>query len=325
MTSHTATLTTDQATQLVAHLQSGPYDLKEVPYARISGAKKDLNVTLYLSGKLVVQGKGTRDFIEFVLEPEILGAATLGYESTLDPSLLDARIGVDESGKGDFFGPLCVAAVYVNKSVLNAWKTVGIRDSKSVGSDAQILHLNRAIRETPGCQVSVIAIGNEAYNRLHVRHGSVNTVLAWGHARAIENLLERGPLLNPPPVRAISDQFASSKTTVERALMTLGKGIELVQRHRAEEDMAVAAASIVARNEYLLRMKNLEKEFSMPLPRGASAAVEEAARKLVERHEANVLPRVCKMHFRTRYRVLGEPEPPQNPWKKPVKTSQQEK
>ena len=325
MTSHTATLTTDQATQLVAHLQAGPYDLKEVPYARISGAKKDLNVTLYLSGKLVVQGKGTRDFIEFVLEPEILGAATLGYESTLDPSLLDARIGVDESGKGDFFGPLCVAAVYVNKSVLNAWKTVGIRDSKSVGSDAQIAHLNRAIRETPGCQVSVIAIGNEAYNRLHVRHGSVNTVLAWGHARAIENLLERGPLLNPPPVRAISDQFASSKTTVERALMTLGKGVELVQRHRAEEDMAVAAASIVARNEYLQRMKNLEKEFSMPLPRGASAAVEEAARKLVERHGSEVLPRVCKMHFRTRYRVLGEPEPPQNPWKKPTKTSHQEK
>ena len=325
MTSHTATLTTDQATQLVAHLQAGPYDLKEVPYARISGAKKDLNVTLYLSGKLVVQGKGTRDFIEFVLEPEILGAATLGYESTLDPSLLDARIGVDESGKGDFFGPLCVAAVYVNKSVLNAWKTVGIRDSKSVGSDAQIVHLNRAIRETPGCQVSVIAIGNEAYNRLHVRHGSVNTVLAWGHARAIENLLERGPLLNPPPVRAISDQFASSKTTVERALMTLGKGIELVQRHRAEEDMAVAAASIVARNEYLQRMKNLEKEFSMPLPRGASAAVEEAARKLVERHGSEVLPRVSKMHFRTRYRVLGEAEPVKNPWKKPIKTSQPEK
>ena len=325
MTSHTATLTTDQATQLVAHLQAGPYDLKEVPYARISGAKKDLNVTLYLSGKLVVQGKGTRDFIEFVLEPEILGAATLGYESTLDPSLLDARIGVDESGKGDFFGPLCVAAVYVNKSVLNAWKTVGIRDSKSVGSDAQIAHLNRAIRETPGCQVSVIAIGNEAYNRLHARHGSVNTVLAWGHARAIENLLERGPLLNPPPVRAISDQFASSKTTVERALMTLGKGVELVQRHRAEEDMAVAAASIVARNEYLQRMKNLEKEFSMPLLRGASAAVEEAARKLVERHGSEVLPRVSKMHFRTRYRVLGEAEPAKNPWKKPIKNSQPEK
>jgi len=325
VTSHTATLTTDQATQLETHVKSGGYQLKEVPYARISGAKKDLNVTLYFSGKLVVQGKGTRDFIEFVLEPEILGAATLGYETTLDPSLLDARIGVDESGKGDFFGPLCVAAVYVNKWVLEAWKLVGIRDSKSVGSDAQIHHLNRAIRDTPGCQVSVIAIGNEAYNRLHAHHGSVNTVLAWGHARAIENLLERGSLLNPAPVRAISDQFASSKSTVERALMTLGKGLDLVQRHRAEEDMAVAAASIVARSEYLQRMKSLEKEFSMPLPRGASAAVEDAARKLVESHGPEVLPKVCKMHFRTRYRVLGQPEPAQNPWKKPSKPSNDEK
>jgi ribonuclease HIII len=107
--------------------------------------------------------------------------------------------------------------------------------------------------------------------------------------------------------------------------MTLGKGIELVQRHRAEEDMAVAAASIVARNEYLQRMKNLEKEFSMPLLRGASAAVEEAARKLVERHGSEVLPRVSKMHFRTRYRVLGEAEPAKNPWKKPIQTRQPEK
>ncbi len=320
MTSHTATLQPDQAQRLEAHLQSGGYQLREVPYARISGVKKDLNVTLYLSGKLVVQGKGTREFIEFVLEPEVLGTATLGYETLLDPSLLDPRIGVDESGKGDFFGPLCIAAVYVNAAVLEAWKTMGIRDSKSVGSDAQIIRLNRVIRETPGCQVSVIAIGNEAYNRLHTRHGSVNTVLAWGHARAIENLLERGALLNPPPVRAISDQFASSKSTVEKALMTLGKGLQLVQRHRAEEDLAVAAASIVARNEYLVRMKQLEKECAMPLPRGASAAVEEAAKSVVARFGPEILPKVSKMHFRTRYRVLGLEEPPANPWKKPVKT-----
>ena len=107
--------------------------------------------------------------------------------------------------------------------------------------------------------------------------------------------------------------------------MTLGKGLDLVQRHRAEEDMAVAAASIVARSEYLQRMKSLEKEFSMPLPRGASAAVEDAARKLVESHRPEVLPKVCKMHFRTRYRVLGQPEPAQNPWKKPSKPSNDEK
>lgn len=319
MTSHTATLTPDQAARLDAHLRSGGYQLRDVPYARVSGVKKDVNVTLYLSGKLVVQGKGTRDFVEFVLEPEILGSATLGYETVLEPSLLDPRIGVDESGKGDFFGPLCVAAVYVNAAVVQAWKTAGIRDSKSVGSDARIAQLDRVIRETPGCQVSVIAIGNEAYNRLHAKHGSVNTVLAWGHARAIENLLERGTLLQPAPVRAISDQFAQSKSTVERALMTLGKALPLVQRHRAEEDMAVAAASIVARNEYLQRMQRLEKEYGMPLPRGASPAVEAAARALVGHHGSEVLAKVSKLHFRTRYRVLGEPEPPENPWKKPQK------
>jgi ribonuclease HIII len=89
----------------------------------------------------------------------------------------------------------------------------------------------------------------------------------------------------------------------------------LVQRHRAEEDLAVAAASIVARNECLARMKRLEKEVGMPLPRGASAAVEDAGRALVARHGAQILPKVAKMHFRTRYRVLGEPEPPANPWK----------
>jgi len=126
--------------------------------------------------------------------------------------------------------------------------------------------------------------------------------------------------LNPPPVRAISDQFASSKSTVERALMDLGKGLPLVQRHRAEEDLAVAAASIVARHEYLARMKQLEKTYSMPLPRGASPAVESAAKALVERHGAEVLPKVSKLHFRTRYRVLGEVEPPSKPWKKPTNT-----
>jgi len=314
MTCHTATLTPEQSGRLEEHLRSGGYRLREVPHARVSGVKPDLNVTLYQSGKLVAQGKGTREFVEFVLEPEILGAARIGYEAVLDPSLMEPRIGVDESGKGDFFGPLCVAAVYVNAAVLEAWKSAGIRDSKTVGSDAAIARLDAVIRGTPGCQVSVIAIGNEAYNRLHERHGSVNTVLAWGHARAIENLLERGPLLDPPPVRAVSDQFASSKTTVERALLPLGRSLPLVQRHRAEEDIAVAAASIVARHECLERLGRLGKEFGMTLPRGASAAVEHAARALVASHGAGVLPRVAKMHFRTRHRVLGEPEPPSTPW-----------
>lgn len=316
MTIYTAKLTPEQAGRLEKIVRSGSYRLKEVPYARFSGAKEDHNVTYYESGKVVVQGKGTKDFVEFTLEPEVLGAATVGYEEVLDPTLNDPRIGVDESGKGDFFGPMCVAGVYVNAEVLRAWKTAGIRDSKSVGSDAQITKLARIIRETKGCVYSVIAIGNEAYNRMHKRNGSVNKVLAWGHARVIENLLEKGDAMNPPPLRAISDQFSSSKSTVEQALMERGKTLELVQRHKAEEDMAVAAASILARDEYVVRLERLERQFGIPLPKGASAAVETAGKALVAKHGADVLPQVAKMHFRTSYRVLGLPEPAAKEWKR---------
>lgn len=314
MTSYTAKLTEAQATALEALVRDGSYELRDVPYARFSGARKDHNVTYYTSGKLVVQGKGTREFVEFVLEPQILGAAKLGYETVLDPTLIDPRIGVDESGKGDFFGPLCVAAVYVNERVLESWKTAGVRDSKSVSSDAQIGKLAKVIRETPGCVVDVITIGNEAYNRMHADNGSVNRVLAWGHARVIENLLSQGPRLNPPPVRAISDQFAADKSTVERALMKLGKNLTLEQRHKAEADMAVAAASIIARHEFVSRLASLEKSYGVPLPKGASPAVEAAARTFVERHGADALPKVAKMHFRTSYRVLGLPEPAKVEW-----------
>src|SRR4029079_15419369 len=117
--------------------------------------------------------------------------------------------------------------------------------------------------DTPGCVTSVVPIGNEAYNRLYRTMRSVNTLLAWGHARVIENLMGQRHRMNPPPVRAISDQFASSKDTVAKALMSLGREIELIQRHRAEEDMAVAAASILARNEFVTRLGTMEKQYEM--------------------------------------------------------------
>ena len=103
--------------------------------------------------------------------------------------MLAPRIGVDESGKGDFFGPLCVAGVYINETMIAAWKDAGIRDSKNIASDRRIAELAKLIRDTPGCVHSVVPIGNEAYNRLHSKLRSVNTLLAWGHARVIENLM----------------------------------------------------------------------------------------------------------------------------------------
>src|SRR6185437_2052456 len=146
-------------------------------------------------------------------------------------------------------------------------------------SDKRIKDLAKLIRETPGCVTSVVPIGNEAYNRLYLKMRSVNTLLAWGHARVIENLMGQKHRMNPPPVRAISDQFASNKSTVASALMSLGRSIELVQKHRAEEDLAVAAASILARHEFVTRLAAMEKQFAMKFPKGASAAVDAAAKE----------------------------------------------
>jgi ribonuclease HIII len=299
MNFYTCKLTADQAARLKAFLDQAGFVFRDVPHASFAADKGKVGVVFYTSGKVVVQGKETREFVEFVLEPEILREARLGYETVLNPELLLPRLGVDESGKGDFFGPLCVAGVYVNESVIKSWADAGIRDSKNISSDRRIGELADRIRETPGCVTSVVPIGNEAYNRLHAKLGSVNAILAWGHARVIESLLSQVSRMNPPPVRAISDQFARSKATVERALMSLGRKLELIQRHKAEEDVAVAAASILARDEFVKRLARLGSTYGLVLPKGASAATIEAGRKFVELHGPEKLGVVAKLHFKT--------------------------
>ena len=316
LTIHTCKLTDEQALALLAALQARNWKPRTVPYARFAFESDKTNIVFYESGKLVVQGKGTQEFVEFVLEPEILKQAKLGYETVLNPDLLLPRFGVDESGKGDFFGPLCIAGVYVNESVINSWKDAGIRDSKNISSDKKIAELAEKIRKTSGCVVDTVIVGNEAYNRLYAKMKSVNMLLAWGHARVIENLMGKRYQMNPPPVKAISDQFAASKSVIEKALMAQGKEIQLVQRHKAEEDIAVAAASILARDEFVKGIAKLEHQFQMKFPKGASAAVDKAAKEFVETRGAGELQIVSKLHFRTALRAQGLPEPPKTEWRR---------
>ena len=316
LSSYTCKLTDEQASALDAALRARNWKSRQVPYARFAAESDKVNVVFYESGKLVVQGKGTQEFIEFVLEPEVLKQARLGYETVLNPDLLLPRLGVDESGKGDFFGPLCIAGVYVNETVVKAWDGKGIRDSKNISSDKKISDLAELIRKTPGCVTTVVPIGNEAYNRLYAKMKSVNTMLAWGHARVIENLMGQRHRMTPPPVKAISDQFAASKDVVAKALMMAGRQIELVQRHKAEEDLAVAAASILARDEFVKGLAKLEKQFNVELPKGASSAVDAAAKKFVAEQGAENLSKIAKVHFRTALRAQGLPEPPKKEWRR---------
>ena len=205
-------------------------------------------------------------------------------------------IGIDESGKGDYFGPLVIAAVHVTPRIAEDLLALNVRDSKKV-ADSVVKTLAIDIKTL--CRHSVIAIGPERYNQLYTKIRNLNRLLAWGHAKALETLLEQVPC-----ARAIADQFGDERFILA-ALQEKGRQIQLVQRHRGEEDIAVAAASILARDEFLHRLYRLSGEFGMPLPKGASPAVEVAARSVVRKHGEEGLAKVAKLHFKTTQRVLA--------------------
>ncbi|MCX7818031.1 MAG: ribonuclease HIII [Kiritimatiellae bacterium] len=299
-TSFTFELDAEQQARLRRELERGNYRLVEVPHAIVAAERPDCHIVLYESGKCVAQGMGAADWVTFVLEPIVLRRAALGYEDELDPSRTSPHIGVDESGKGDYFGPLVVAAAYVDEALVPALEQLHVRDSKRITSDAVALRMAREIRRALGERHVEVVIGPEAYNRLHARLGNVNAVLAWGHARAIENLLERVP--DCP--RALSDQFGPA-FRVKGALMRRGRSIRLEQRPRAESDPAVAAASVLARARFLEALADLGRRHDVPLPKGASPAAETTALELVRREGPQVLWSVAKCHFQTTDRVLA--------------------
>ena len=300
LTSHTQALTAAQAEKLRALLAERGFEFMTKPYCLYAATKPKVNVLVYEKGpKVVVQGKGTEDFVTNLLEPEILGEAKLGYEEVHQPEMFQPHIGVDESGKGDFFGPLVIAGVYVDGDAVRRLREIGAVDSKRIGSDERIAKLAAEIRQVRGLAWEVIAIHPERYNQLYEKFGNLNRLLAWGHARVIENLLERVP--DCP--RAISDQFANP-AVLQRALQERGRGIELVQRTKAESDPAVAASSILAREAFVGWLKAQGTRYGVEFPKGVSESVKQSARKMVDEHGAGILQEVCKVHFRTYAEII---------------------
>ena len=298
-TSFTYKLSADEQAVLVQTLKRGNYRPVSVEYTTIAVQAENCRVCLYQSGKCVVQGKGAADFVTFVLEPVVLKRAGLGYEDLLDPEASRPHLGVDESGKGDFFGPLVVAGAYVDETLVPALRDMDVRDSKNIRSDKKALGMARDIRKLLGKRFALVRIGPRAYNRLYAKMRNVNRILAWAHARAIEDLLA----VVPDCPRAVSDQFGST-SQVENALMAKGREIELVQRHRAESDLAVAAASILARAEFVHALQKFEKEYGQPFPKGASDKVRESAETLIKARGTDILLETAKCHFRTTDVVL---------------------
>ncbi|HYR59005.1 MAG TPA: ribonuclease HIII, partial [Chthoniobacteraceae bacterium] len=309
LTLYTAPLTPAQADKLRALLEADGYRFEPKPYTLYYASKDKLNVAVYEKGpKVVLQGKGTQDFVTFRLEPEVLGEAKLGYEEVHNPEMFAPHFGVDESGKGDFFGPLVIAGCFTDAAITRALMSAGIQDSKRIGSDKRIRDLADVIRATPGVVFSVVPIGPERYNELYKKFANLNKLLAWGHARVIENLAEA----RPDCPRALSDQFARP-AVIKRALLEKGRAIQLDQRTKAESDVAVAAASILARERFIDWLQKTGRELRAVLPRGISPQVKQAARDLVAAHGAPILRRVAKVHFKTASEIAPSEFPPPPP------------
>ncbi len=303
---YTCVLDEDEASKLRALLAEGNYEERSIAYADFAFARPGLSVAYYAKrGKLVVQGQGTDEFLEFVLGPRVLGRDICAREGDFVAGACSScdrspHFGIDESGKGDYFGPLVIAGMYTEGETAAKLADLGVCDSKLIKSAASIDRLAAGIVRTPGVAWEVVCIGPERYNAMYADMKNLNRLLAWGHARVIASLHEKVP--DCP--RALSDQFANP-WVLRRALGAREIPIKLEQKTKAESDVAVAAASILARSRFVRWMKEAEAQACCRLPLGAGPHVTRAARDFVAKHGVAMLGAVAKLHFKTTQQVLN--------------------
>ncbi len=299
VTSYTIKLDEAQMEKLRVACAAKNWETAEVAYARFAFKGPKVNVTAYTSGKVVVAGKETEDFVQNVIEAEVTGAPKLGYDAVLHPDWFEAHAGLDESGKGDLFGPVVAATVIAEKEAIEAWQQAGVRDSKTI-ADAQILKLDELIRDTPGVVVETRHMTMADYNHVMARpFASLNRLLAEHHADALAAALKKKWV-----PRGLLDQF-SKEPLVQREMKKKGlERFKLEMRTKAEEDPVVAAASVVARAEFVRVMRNLSREYGDKLLFGAGAQAKAQAAVLIEKFGARALGHFAKLHFRTCYEVV---------------------
>ncbi|MBN1946809.1 MAG: ribonuclease HIII [Bradymonadales bacterium] len=298
----TYTYSPESEPKLRSFLAERGFRFTEAPYAFWRAESPECAVTFYRSGKLVIQGAQVESWSQLLSPSQFLdgaGAARFGKAvEKLDQKELQAWIGSDESGKGDYFGPLVVCATRVERSQLDLLAELGVADCKLL-TDPQVNALAPGLKAL--CPYSLVVVNPDRYNTLRQQmDNNLNRLLAWAHARAIEDLLAR----HPDTTTVLVDRFGPESRMIQ-ALMTRGREVRLLQRPKAEEDPAVAVASILARHEFLRRLKALSKSYSMTFPKGAGLPVIAAARQFVASHGKEALAQVAKVHFKTTLTALG--------------------
>lgn len=289
-----------RADELARRLEASGARLEGAPHARFRARGTGFIATLYSSGKLVVQGDRPESFAEQFLEgTDATLVARESAASSASSSAATSRferialVGSDECGKGDYFGPLVVAAVRLAPGQAAELRRGGIADSKLV-SDTSALRLGGALRAH--CAHAIEVLEPPAYNESHARVRNLNPMLAELHSRALRRLVQ-------PKDCVLIDQFAP-EALMRRTLADLD--IELVQMPRAEREMAVAAASILARETFLTSLARLSDEYAVDLHKGAGAPTDQAARRFVELHGFVKLGLVAKLHFKNTSKLPPE-------------------
>lgn len=260
-----------------------------------------INVTCYASLKLLAQGKNCEEFNSKYLNTNQSKTTKNLIQTTLINTNefkhdFDSWIGTDESGKGDFIGPLVTAGVYVKKEQVEFLTNLNIKDSKKL-TDKFILQVAPKIKQN--CLFSVVTINPEKYNELYAKFNNLNKLLAWAHSRAIENLLEKAPNCE----NAISDKFAD-ESLIKNALFKNGKKINLIQRTKAESDIAVACASILAREEFVKRTENLKNIYKIDFAKGGGDIPTQQAQTFANQYGKDKLKLIAKMHFKNASKII---------------------
>jgi len=275
-------------------------DEKEIAHGYqllISDGTTNVPVALYATGSVLVQGKVSP--LQTALKQwgsKDKASATATVKPALSQVVGLARIGSDESGKGDFYGPLAIAAVYVDATTEHYLNSLGVRDSKKL-TDRMMLPLAASIIQR--CPYSLLVYAPEQYNDRYQAIRNLNLLLAEAHAQVITELASK-----TQSQLAIVDQFGA-ESLVRQALSRTGCHVRLEQRHRAEEDTAVAAASIVARAAFVKAINELSALYGIELPKGASnPRIVEVGRELVALHGQAALRKVGKLHFKTTEAIL---------------------
>ncbi len=267
-------------------------------------------IAFFYSGKALIQGKPgelqtkLKIWWEARKASSMQSAATATQSSFVETPLSAptsnftgrARIGLDESGKGDYFGPLVTGAVYVNEQTEDKLITLGVRDSKLL-TDNRMLIMAEEIKAL--CPHFVVPIEPKRYNELYAKVQNLNRLLAWGHAWTLENMLNKVSC-----DLAIVDKFGD-ESYLRKALREKGQHITVVQQTHAEEDTAVAAASILARARFVQQLEQLSKRIGKILPKGASdPSIVSVGRELVAEHGKDILAEIAKLHFKTTEAIL---------------------